>query len=142
MNPKSEEASHHSLYPPLRLISKAKVRPVISMAYTETLPTLMKAVAINGPGGHDQLQLSESVAVPKLSDGHVLVKNTYSGFNFTDIYLRTGLYPSASGFPLILGQEGAGTIVAVQGPSPLSFRPGDRVVWIGRFGYAEYTALH
>lgn len=46
------------------------------------------------------------------------------------------------GNPLVLGQEGAGTVVAIEGSNPLGFCPGDRVVWIGEAGYAEYTTLH
>ena len=54
---------------------------------------------------------------------------------------RSGLYPSATGYPLILGQEGAGTIAAVTSENPQGFREGDKVVWIKQGGYAEYTAV-
>lgn len=57
-----------------------------------------------------------------------------------DTYFRTGLYPAPNGYPLVLGQEGTGTIVAVQGSNPLGFKEGDHVVWSGMGGYAEYTA--
>lgn len=112
------------------------------MACPESLPGVMKAVVLNGTGGREKLEFSASYPVPKPVDGQIIVKNTFVGFNFVDIYLRTGLYPSPTGYPLILGQEGAGTVVAIEGSNPLGFRPGDRVVWIGGAGYAEYTALH
>lgn len=58
-------------------------------------------------------------------------------------YFRTGLYPSPK--PEILGREAEGTIVAV-GPSSSSanlfgLKTGDRVVWMGTGGYAEYTSV-
>lgn len=57
-----------------------------------------------------------------------------------DTYFRTGLYPAPNGYPLILGQEGAGSIVAVQGSNPYGLKEGDRVIWSGQGGYCEYTA--
>ncbi|KAH8879254.1 NADPH2:quinone reductase [Thozetella sp. PMI_491] len=101
----------------------------------------MRAVILSGTGGHEKLQYSDSHPTPKLSHGQILVKNTYSGFNFVDVYYRTGLYPSASGYPLIIGQEGVGVVVSVQGNASAEFKVGDRVVWIGQAGYAEYTAV-
>ncbi|KAH7110686.1 NADPH2:quinone reductase [Dactylonectria macrodidyma] len=86
----------------------------------------MKAVILNGTGGREKLEFSTSYPVPKPTDGQVIVNNTFVGFNFIDIYLRTGFYPSTTGYPLILGQEGAGTVVAIEGSNPLDFRPGDR----------------
>jgi NADPH:quinone reductase len=55
--------------------------------------------------------------------------------------VRTGLYPTAKGLPVILGQEASGTIAAVQGSNSYDFKEGDRVVWMQQGGYAEYTAV-
>ena len=38
--------------------------------------------------------------------------------NYIDNYQRSGLYPNKSGFPLTLGQEAAGTILALPEPQP------------------------
>lgn len=67
------------------------------MARPGFLPGVMKAVVLNGTGGRDKLELSASYPVPKPVDGQVIVKNSFVGFNFVDIYLRTGLYPSPTG---------------------------------------------
>ncbi|KAL2400945.1 putative quinone oxidoreductase [Exophiala dermatitidis] len=106
-----------------------------------SIPSTMKAIVVPQNGGPEVLQYSESHPVPQLADGQVLVKNNVSGVNFIDTYFRTGLYPAPAGFPMILGQEAAGTIAKIEGSNPLGFKEGDRVVWIFRGGYAEYTAV-
>lgn len=73
--------------------------------------------------------------------GEVRVKNEAVGFNFIDIYFRTGLYPVPS-LPSGLGTEGAGVVDAVgEGVSHLN--TGDRVAYAqGPLGaYAEYHNL-
>lgn len=100
----------------------------------------MEAVVLPSIGGAEQLQYTESHPIPKLNDGQILVKNNFSGVNFVDIYFRKGAYPTRN-YPVILGQEAAGTVVAIQGANPFGFNVGDRVVWIGQGGYAEYTAI-
>ncbi|KIX08382.1 uncharacterized protein Z518_03038 [Rhinocladiella mackenziei CBS 650.93] len=105
-----------------------------------SIPPTMKAILVPKIGGADVLQYTESQPVPTLSDGQVLVKNAFAGVNFIDTYFRSGLYPAPS-MPMIIGQEASGTIAKIQGSNPLGFKEGDRVVWIGRGGYAEYTAV-
>lgn len=100
----------------------------------------MKAVVLTDLGVVEKLRYSESEPLPELGEGEVLVKNSFAGLNYVDIYFRTGVYPINT--PSIIGQEAAGTIVATSGPNPLGFEVGDRVVWIGQGGYAEYTAVH
>lgn len=104
-----------------------------------SLPSTMKAVSFSKTGGPDVLEYSESVPLPKLEDGQVLVKNNVAGINYIDTYFRSGLYPAQ--FPMIPGQEAAGTIAKIEGSNPLGFKEGDRVVWIKVGGYAEYTAV-
>lgn len=100
----------------------------------------MKAVFFDKTGGPSVLQYSESYPVPTPSDGQLLIRNTFAGVNYIDTYFRSGLYPAPS-LPMVPGQEAAGTVAKVQGPNPLGFKEGDRVVWITRGGYAEYTAV-
>lgn len=103
----------------------------------------MKAVVINKSGGPEVLEYKTDQPVPPLSAGQVLVKNHFSGINYIDTYFRTGLYPAPAGFPMILGQEGAGVVAALPegGKNPHGFQVGDRVVWLKSGGYAEYTAV-
>lgn len=105
------------------------------------IPSNMKAVQIAKNGGVEVLKHKE-IPVPSLPSNHVLVKNHYAGVNFIDTYFRTGLYPTAS-FPLTLGREAAGEVVAAH-ESVSGFAPGTRVVYMvgpESGAYAEYTAV-
>jgi NADPH2:quinone reductase len=61
-----------------------------------------------------------------------LIKQEAVGLNYIDVYFRSGLY-KAPAMPLIIGQEGAGTVVAV-GPRVSNVKPGDRVAYAGALG--------
>jgi NADPH2:quinone reductase len=61
------------------------------------------------------------------------------GVNFIDVYFRKGLYKAD--FPIVLGNEGAGTVEAV-GPEVTEVKVGDRVAWaMHRGSYGEYAAV-
>lgn len=104
-----------------------------------SIPSTMKAIVVNEVGGPEKLQYSDSTPVPALQDGEVLVKNEYAGVNYIDTYFRSGLYP-ISKFPIILGQEAAGTVAATKG-STLGLKEGDKVVYMKQGSYAEYTSV-
>ena len=71
--------------------------------------------------------------------GDVLVKNEAIGLNFIDTYFRSGLYEAP--FPIALGSESAGTVVAV-GPGVSGFAPGDRVGSVSAPGaYATHRMI-
>lgn len=108
-----------------------------TMASATEIPKTMKGVLIEKTGGTEVLEYRTDLPVPTPKEGEVLVKNEYIGINYIDTYFRTGLYPSPK--PEILGKEAAGQILSL-GPSVTNFKPGDRVVWMGSSGYAEYTA--
>ena len=100
----------------------------------------MKAVQINKNGGIEVLEYTD-VPVPEIKEGQVLIKNNIIGLNYIDTYFRSGLYPPPAGFPLVLGREAAGTIVAVgSGDIDSSLKVGERAVYLGTAAYAEYTA--
>lgn len=107
-----------------------------------SIPTTQRAIIVPENGSADVLKYVENQPVPTLSDGQVLVKNTFAGVNFIDTYFRSGLYPAPGGLPLIIGQEAAGTIAKVPVDNPLNFKVGERVVWLAGKGYAEYTAVN
>lgn len=109
-----------------------------------TIPATHKAIQISEHGGPEVLRLNE-IPTPKPSATHLIVKVDYAGVNFIDNYQRSGLYPNKSGFPLTLGQEGAGTLVALPEPEPSDeaykargFAVGKRVVSYGPGAYSEY----
>lgn len=104
-----------------------------------SLPSTQRAVVVEQVGGPDVLLYRTDHKIPTPEQGQVLVKNTFSGINFIDTYFRTGLYPSPK--PEVLGREASGTVVALgPGADEYGLEVGDRVVWLGSSGYAEYTA--
>ena len=81
----------------------------------------------------------EERPIPDPKAGEVIVEVKAAGINLMDSYLRRGLHPSAP-LPLVLGVEGAGVVIAVDGQS--TARIGDRVAWQGVPGsYAEMVAV-
>jgi NADPH:quinone reductase len=98
----------------------------------------MKAVRAQSPGGPEVLRY-EDVPRPEPKAGEAVVKIEAAGVNYIDVYYRTGAYKAS--FPLVLGQEGAGTVAAV-GPDVAGVRVGDRVASVLMAGsYAEYAAV-
>ena len=70
---------------------------------------MTKAIRVHTPGGPDALRY-EDVEVPAPGAGEIQVRQHAIGVNFIDIYFRTGAYPAPA--PFILGNEGAGEVVA------------------------------
>ena len=88
----------------------------------------MQAIQILTPGTADALVLRD-LPTPTPGPGEALIRIEASGVNFIDVYFREGRYPAP--LPLTLGQEAAGTIVALgeQSSAPITFKVGDRVAW-------------
>lgn len=71
--------------------------------------------------------------------GELLVENEAVGLNFIDTYYRTGLYDAP--FPIALGSESAGRVVAV-GSGVAGFKIGDRVGTVSAPGaYATHRLI-
>ena len=97
------------------------------------------AVQIAETGGPEVMQLVQRPD-PAPGDGQITVAVAAAGVNFIDTYHRSGLYDMA--LPLVLGQEGSGTVLEV-GDGVDSFAVGDRVAWAGSTGsYAERAAVN
>jgi NADPH2:quinone reductase len=87
----------------------------------------MQAIQILTTGSADVLTLRD-LPTPSPGPGQALIRIEASGVNFIDIYLREGRYPAP--LPYTLGQEAAGTIVALGDDNTANgFKVGDRVVW-------------
>lgn len=87
---------------------------------------MSKRIVFEQVGGPEVLTLTHfTPATPK--PGEVLVRNEAIGFNFIDIYYRTGLY-SVAQLPSGLGSEAAGVVEAV-GEGVTRVAPGDRVAY-------------
>jgi len=92
---------------------------------------MSKAIRIHANGGPD-VMVWEDVPTPEPGPNEVLVKQHAVGLNYIDVYFRTGLYKAPS-MPLIIGQEGAGTVTAV-GSAVSALKAGDRVAYAGAIG--------
>jgi NADPH:quinone reductase len=110
----------------------------------QTIPAQMKAAAIHRFGGPEVLKL-ETLPVPKPGPEEVLIHVQSAGIGVWDPYLRTGeldLGSKGGGFPRVIGNDGAGQVVAV-GERVKRFRVGDTVYSYASEGgfYAEYAAV-
>ncbi|MGC2659591.1 MAG: quinone oxidoreductase [Bryobacteraceae bacterium] len=98
----------------------------------------MKAVVADPIGGPENLKYTD-LPMPEPGEGEAVVKIAAAGVNFIDVYFRTGFY-KAPEFPVRLGSEGAGTVVAVGNGVTLPI--GTRVAYtMARGSYAEYAAV-
>lgn len=102
-----------------------------------SVPELMTAIAIAGPGGPDVLHAIE-LPVPVPGPGEVLVRVAFAGVNRPDVAQREGTYPPPPGASPIPGLEIAGQVVAL-GDGVTSLLPGQPVcALVTGGGYAEY----
>jgi NADPH2:quinone reductase len=99
----------------------------------------MRAIVIEEKGGPDVLQVRDEPE-PAAGDDQLLVQVEAVGVNYRDVYEREGrgaAYGNAK-LPLIVGAEGAGTVLRGAG----GFSEGDRVGWVAAPGsYAERVAV-
>jgi NADPH:quinone reductase len=91
-------------------------------------PTKTLAMTIAAPGGPEALQLTE-IALAAPGPGEALVRQSYAGVNYVDVYHRSGLYQLPA-YPAALGVEGAGVIAAL-GEGVVGLEVGDRVAYVG-----------
>ncbi len=110
-----------------------------------TIPKTMKAVVIDKYGGLEELHTA-TIPVPEVGEWDVLVKIETAGIGSWDLWIVEGGLGSGGVFPLVLGSDGSGTVVAV-GLMVKRVKVGDQVYGYA-FGnpkggfYAEYACLH
>ena len=107
-----------------------------------SIPAQMKAAAIDRYGGPEVLHTA-TLPVPRPGPDQVLVRLDSAGIGVWDPYVRSGEVEfGPSGFPRVIGNDGAGEVVAV-GDRARRFHVGDRVYAYSFEGgfYAEYVAL-
>ena len=92
---------------------------------------MTKAIRIHANGGPEVMRW-EDVPTPEPAAGQALIAHEAVGLNYIDVYFRTGLYKAPS-MPLIIGMEGAGTVVSV-GAGVDTVKAGDRVAYAGPIG--------
>lgn len=98
---------------------------------------MSSAVWIERTGDPEVMRLVKR-ADPEPGLGELLVEVAAAGVNFIDTYHRSGLYEIP--LPTVLGQEGAGTVIAT-GDGTEGFAIGDRVAWCGSGGSYAQRAL-
>jgi NADPH2:quinone reductase len=99
----------------------------------------MRAIVISAKGGPDVLELKDEPE-PVPGEDELLVAVEAIGVNYRDVYEREGrgaAYGRAK-LPLIVGAEGAGTVLQAAG----EFAAGERVAWAAApASYAEQVAV-
>lgn len=97
--------------------------------------TKTRAVQVNTFGGPEVMQL-QTIDLPHPGPGEVQLRQTAIGFNYIDIYQRSGKYALPT--PTGLGHEAAGVVEAV-GEGAGDLKLGDRVVYMnaGVGAYAQ-----
>lgn len=102
--------------------------------------TKARVVSLTELGSADVIQLIDK-ELPPPAKGEVQIRQTAIGFNFIDVYQRSGVYPLE--LPTGLGHEAAG-VVEVVGEGVTDFKVGDRVVYmnagIGAYASARNVA--
>ena len=108
-----------------------------------SVPQMMRAAAFDRFGGPEVLEI-KSLPVPRPKAREVLIRLDTAGIGVWDPELRAGEFEMGpkQAFPRVIGNDGAGTIVAV-GSAVRRFKVGDHVyayAFEGGF-YAEYVAV-
>jgi len=112
-----------------------------------SLPKTIQAIVAPTHGDVDVIAKVE-LPFPKQGADEVLVKIQYAGVNFIDTYQRKGLYPAKS-FPVPLGMEGTGVVVALPSDKKVledpeyqkhGFKEGSEVLVRMQGCFAEYVS--
>lgn len=102
--------------------------------------TKARVVSLAELGSADVIKVIDK-ELPPPAKGEVQIRQTAIGFNFIDVYQRSGVYPLE--LPTGLGHEAAG-VVEVVGDGVTDFKVGDRVVYmnagIGAYASARNVA--
>jgi len=107
-----------------------------SIAATHPLPETMRAAAFDKGGGPEVLSIHR-LPVPTPNAGEVLIAVHGAGVAVWEADFRQ--HPSERAhFPLVLGGDGAGTVVAV-GPDVHGLEVGDEIYGTANGFYAEYV---
>lgn len=97
--------------------------------------TTAQVIRLEAFGGPEVMQL-HTLDLPAPSPGEVQLRQTAIGFNYIDVYQRSGKYPLP--LPTGLGHEAAGVVEAV-GPGVQDLQVGDRVVYMNA-GIGAYAS--
>ena len=102
--------------------------------------TKARVVSLDKLGGADVIQVIDK-ELPPPAKGEVQIRQTAIGFNFIDIYQRSGFYPLE--LPTGLGHEAVGVVESL-GEGVTGLKVGDRIMYmnagIGAYASARNVA--
>lgn len=87
----------------------------------------MKALILREHGGLENLNCVNDYPMPKIKEGHVIIKVGASSFNYHDVFTVKGMPGIKVPLPVIIGLDMAGEIVEV-GENVSGWKSGDRVL--------------
>src|SRR5713226_7995541 len=87
----------------------------------------MKALVLRRHGDLQDLDVVTDYPVPKVVDGHVVIRVRASSFNYHDVFTVRGMPGIKVPLPVVVGLDMAGEVVEV-GNGVTAWRPGDRVL--------------
>ncbi|MFE8150107.1 zinc-binding dehydrogenase [Brenneria goodwinii] len=87
----------------------------------------MKAIVLREHGGNDKLRFEYDFPDPVPGKGEVLLRVRASSLNYHDVFTRRGMPGISLSFPIIIGLDVAGEIIAL-GENVQGWNIGDRVV--------------
>jgi len=97
--------------------------------------TTARVVSLSELGSADVIKLIDK-ELPAPAKGEVQIRQTAIGFNFIDVYQRSGVYPLE--MPTGLGHEAVGVVHAL-GDGVTEFKVGDRVMYMNA-GIGAYAS--
>ena len=106
----------------------------------DQLPTTMRAIDPEAPGGPEVLRVVER-PVPVPGPEELLIRVVAAGVNRPDVLQRKGGYPPPPGAPSIPGLEVSGIVVAQGAELAVDFTGQPVCALLGGGGYAEYVAV-
>ena len=77
----------------------------------ESLPTKMKVIAIDAPGGPEVMTL-RTLPVPTVDADDVLIEVHVAGVAVWDLQIRKSMRWVKPRFPYVMGSDGSGVVVA------------------------------
>src|SRR5215468_10656263 len=89
--------------------------------------TTMRALLLRKHGGLDDLAVVSDHPVPKVVDGHVVIRVQASSFNYHDVFTVRGMPGIKVPLPVVIGLDMAGEIAEI-GPGVTGWKVGDRVL--------------
>jgi alcohol dehydrogenase len=87
----------------------------------------MKALVLHRHGGLDDLALVDDYAIPRATEGHVVIRVRAASFNYHDVFTMRGMPGIKVPLPVILGLDMAGEIAEI-GDGVAGWKAGDRVL--------------